>query len=1126
MYPKPKTVTLVTLMVLLFTFTGELHAGVSDIISRAGTWWKSGSIRSDVLSSEVVASEDQNDDEDEDEEDEDEEGDDNAPGGRLPGMCRVPQQPALMRCEIGSGFLCVDTPPGGVDGDSVRIRGTIDRSGSVFASIRIAVQNEYTKKLEYVDTADPRTSDCWDETAGDDSFCIDSEGFFSASVPLRESGPYTVSMSASRLSGESVEKRVRTSRVVAPVLNDNNVSFDPDVKSSKTMEGTMVTVTIELLGECNFCDFIGASTGGVTVSIENTMTDSSGDTKQISCPTTVEQGGQGRFVIGVPVGPGKNSITVSVCNDATGSDCPALENISFTATGEIVGIETISPPPRPIYDSDEYHVIPWEFRTSGGLSCVELRFNREEPRELCAGADGLFSVDLAPRKGINVATLASADGTDQFAWTFGWGGIRSPFADEASSIEVPDALGLAVSGRMIGDILVPFMNNFLASDEFDSFIMMLLEKTLGGDSENGRSDPGDEELPDVEAPQIPECDTGGGLGEYLITLGGIPTIGGIRLSDFSLNTGSMNLSLVAENLKIRINLSPDEDGDAKADKDPLPLIISFETAKFDISLTMDKDGEGRDILLLSSPYDDCNYKDSSYCKEIPSSLVPKNFKGNATSWGNFVRCDENNAGSEAKEACNAINSINAQTGVISEMVLDAINSAVYCGGSRALTGMMRDYVRFPVQIGCVDEQSCEGVMGKLLPSVKLPLGVKLGGGTGFSSSGLFAGLSLSAGDKVFFDSTPGEFHIPDAGVVVDGDAPGDEAAAGSISGYDIGASISLDAVNAILYALIAHGDGYDVRGFLDFDIHEQFFNNVGFDFVEECDAFEAIPGIRDTLPTLCYLRPRVMELLGSSLTTYGYFPGKQPLIMALRGSRALAPRLVATTVDKIPVVPRTGDIDFSAGAEVPDGNLVELQLGGVELSFYAIELDETQSVNDYGNLPIKFDSDGKPVIHSMLPDDPDPWKGPIVSFDVTLLLGLEIGDVEADPEADSGFVIRVRTLADRSRLILTPIEGSNVTTIPSRKLISNLADQLMTALSMLSPKESAIAIPVPRELAFENADDGGLFSLLGLRKISMGSDGLSLAFDHESNSISILLKAIIEQVVHVEGEELRYVLPD
>jgi hypothetical protein len=85
---------------------------------------------------------------------------------------------------------------------------------------------------------------------------------------------------------------------------------------------------------------------------------------------------------------------------------------------------------------------------------------------------------------------------------------------------------------------------------------------------------------------------------------------------------------------------------------------------------------------------------------------------------------------------------------------------------------------------------------------------------------------------------------------------------------------------------------------------------------------------------------------------------------------------------------------------------------------------------DHG-LPIEFDQAGKPLIKSMRPMDPDPWNGQIISFDLSLLLGIEIGEIANDPDDASEFSLPVRILSDRSRLVLTPISGSNSTMVPS-----------------------------------------------------------------------------------------------
>jgi hypothetical protein len=1009
----------------------------------------------------------------------------------------------------------MDTPPGGVATDKAIVRGTIDRRGSVPASIRIAVQHEYTKDIRFVDTSSPALEKCWEDDRPAVPFCIDADGRFSAEVPLERQGPYTISMSASRVSGESVEKKVRMSRVSAVKLSPSSVTFDPDIQTTPEIDAPMVTVTIGLLGDCSFCDFIGASTGGVTATVVNEIVEKNGEVKTISCDTTVEQGGQGRFVIGVPAMPGKNSITVKACNAATGGDCPSVGAVNFTAKGEVAAFQIISPPPMPSYSSDEYPEIDMAFKTGGGISCLDMQFNREEVREVCADDGGVFHANLEPRVGINIATFNTKDGGEAFAWTFGWGKLVSPFKSPGGSVAIDDAAGIFLSNHLIGEILIPFVNNFIASDEFYNFIAELFLKATASDAGDGGEAASEAEAPNI----IPGCDAGGSQGEYAIGIGGMPEFKSLELADYSIGDGKINLAAAVKELRATITVAPDKDGDGKADKDPLPIVLSFAEAKIVFSVEMMGEAEPK-LLLISSPYTDCSYK-GSYCKDTPASLVPDNFKGDATPSGNFIRCDESKAKGDAVEPCKALNSLNAQTGVVGEMILDAINDIIYCKGSGAASGLLRDYGVMGVPIGCKEGGQCEGMMDKVLPAMSLPLGVKLSD-VSIKSNGVSIGASASAGSNEFFKDTPDAYKIESAGVIV-GDEERDISPMLDYS-HDFSLGLSLNGVDALLYAAVAHGDGRGVRGLMDFDIHEPFFNMLGYDFVKECDGFEPIPGVKDKPPTLCYIRPRVMELLGSALTSYGYFPPKQPVMMAIRGNRALAPRISVVSLERLPVVPREKTVDDNGGNEdIPTGSLAELEIGGATISFYALEVDKDAPEDAYGNLPVKLDASGRPVIRSMRPDSASPWDGQIVSFDMTLLLGIEIGDIKPDEESENGYSMNLRLLADRSRLVLTPIEGSNSTTIPARRLISSLADQVMTAISQMSQKESPTVIPIPAEIAIAASEnEGGPF---GLSKISIGPDGLSLRFDDESDVISIAVTAAIEQLLHKAGEPVTYHLP-
>lgn len=1035
---------------------------------------------------------------------------DSLPGSTgTPGMCLVPQEPAKTECTIGSGFLCVSTPPGGVADPSFVLSGTIDTLSSTLASIQIVAQNDYTKNTSAVDTSSPASTGCR-EGDFEGQFCLDADGWFAARVGLDENGPYTVRVSASRLTGESVTRSVHVSRVIPTELAQDDISFNPDVKVEPFVESTHVSVTVDLLGDCQFCDFIGASTGGVTVSVENVITDSNDVERRISCATTIEQGGQGRFMLGVPAGSGENVITVRACNAAAdGASCPSVGGFAFSAAGVVDAsdaVEFISPEPRPSYDEDQYPSIPWKFRMAGQDSCKSVRLNREAPKEICPDSQGVYSMDIKPRQGINVVSILSETGADEFAWTFGWGEIISPHGGSDGAISVPSAAEFGLTSSAAKGILLPAINNYLASDEFRQLLDCLLSDMGGGD---GDGNSGSDEAYD----SIPKCSSTGG-GEFSTELRGKPDLGETFLKYLEFENDEMGFSLIVKDTEIGLDLIPEKD------LPPLPLVISIRKAKLDVELKVGKSGDGGPRILVSSPHEDCDYKSGTYCKHMPAPLIPKNIVGGANSYGGFLKCDMSLAKGKAKEACAAINSLNAQTGILSEVVLDALNEALYCGGSAALTRAAREGVDIPpVKIGCAVRGGCTEGLGAIIPLIRIPIGIEIEDGLGISKNGIYVDAGLSFGDSETYAHTPGEFKIDSAGIVATSGMGERALASPGGFGGDLNAAIALDAVNALLFTAIAQGDGRKYRGALDIDVHEPFFENLGFDFVKECDAYEIPAGGDDERPTLCHIRPRVSELLGTALTTYGYLPGNHPLLMAVRGNRALGPHISAVDLDDLPVVIQDEEGLSGEGGSTPVGSLLAIDVGGLMLSFYALEVDEAAGLDEYGNPAVKLDDSGRPIIISMQPGDPDPLNGAIISFDLTLLLGVEIGRIEPDPSDDSSFVMKLGVLGDRTRLVLTPVPGTNATTVPAAGLVSSLAEKLKLAISALG----GFDIPIPREIALE-PDDDGLFGMLGLARIGFGEDGLSLDFDVESDKAMLAVSAVLTQVLHVNGEQKEYVL--
>jgi hypothetical protein len=1122
----------VTVMVLCIPQTS--FAGVGDLFDLAANWWGTHSAGLQVnLQSDETPTQPSDDEEppsdeplDEPSDEPSEEPEPDGEGGgetrRVRGMCVLTQEPPITVCEIGSGFLCLNSPAGGVASDSTDIRGTIDRRGSVMASIRVAVQNEYTKKTVFVDTNNiTEASDCWSGAALKDSFCLDGDGRFNVTVPLSEPGSYSVSVTASRISGESVEKRVRLSRVVPLEFARADVEFSPNVTEMTSTDESHVMVTANLLGECSFCDFIGASTGGVKITVENTIKDADGSIRHIKCATTVEQGGQGRYVVGVPVENGTNRISITACNEAVKGNCPRIDGIDFIGRGGVGNLVTSSPPPQPSYDSREWPTIPWAFTLGPIASCVHLQLNREAPQEICPDGQGNFSVELKPKTGINVATISLDGHTENYAWSFGWGEIVSPFASGNGAITVPVAAQLAIPAKTVSGVIIPLANNFLAADEFDSLLSGLLDGMMGDDSSESDS---------VSTPvNIPMCGGGGSLGGFGYSVRGEPKIGGVQLKYVEFGENELDLSLILDNTQVGLDLYPDANGDGNPDKAPLPLIIDIRKAKIDVKLRLE--GEGADtLILLDSPHNDCDFKRGSYCQHRPASLIPKNLAGGAYSYGGFIKCDMSKAKAEAKRACRAINTLDAQTGVVSEKVLDAINDAIYCSGSSMLTGLLQDGVTIPdIELGCADGEECEDFISNIFPNVRIPLALLLDDFLKISSEGMLINVGVGVGREDVYSKTPSEYRIENAGLVM-----GESAGEGPLenpkaSGQQLEVAVSLDALNAALFVATVQGDGRDNRGLLDFDIHERFFRAMGFDFVEECDKFEPIPGEKEELPTLCHIRPRVGELLGSSLTSYGYFDSKQPILLAIRGNRALAPRLEVASIEDLSVVERGGDGNpaLDGGGEdatEPTGELLALEIGGLELSFYDVELDESQGYDDYGNPAVKYDSNGDAIIKTMRPDEPDARDGPIISFDLTILLGIEVGISEAIAEDESGYVISIRTLSDRSRLVITGMEGSNSTTVPDAGLISALNEKLALAIAGMTPPDQAITFPIPSEIALE-ADENGEFALFGLKAIGFSKDGLGIVTDPKTNFIRVAVSAIITQLLHQNENVVEYSIP-
>ena len=328
-------------------------------------------------------------------------------------QCQAPAIPIPVLCEAGGKFLCLNTPPGGVREDTLFLKGRLNLENSVLGQFSVSTQHEYTKKIKTLNVSKTAETKCWETTSlQNGELCLEKNGIFSIRVPLEDLGPFTLFATATRLSGEPAQASARVSRVMAPTMTADVVSYEPDIASGSVPEGTQyVKVIVDLLKGCQetsgACDFIGAATGGVTVTAANEMTGP--PQKKILCATTTVLGGAGRFAIGVPVVPGENRISVSVCNAVTGFEkekCPTLASPSFRVGGISPKIEILSPlSDGPLYwDPEKNPGVTLRFKVAGfrQTACdksVQVALNTGAPAAVCPNTAGIYAIDLHPGSG-------------------------------------------------------------------------------------------------------------------------------------------------------------------------------------------------------------------------------------------------------------------------------------------------------------------------------------------------------------------------------------------------------------------------------------------------------------------------------------------------------------------------------------------------------------------------------------------------------------------------------------------------------------------------------------------------------------------------------------------------------
>jgi hypothetical protein len=353
------------------------------------------------------------------------------------------------------------------------------------------------------------------------------------------------------------------------------------------------------------------------------------------------------------------------------------------------------------------------------------------------------------------------------------------------------------------------------------------------------------------------------------------------------------------------------------------------------------------------------------------------------------------------------------------------------------------------------------------------------------------------GSKNFFSSFPDDLKRPDVGYIRRPFLASQPSIANTTN-YDLGISVSEDVINALLFVLTEQDPG-NAKGLLDWDLHEALLKKLGFDAVKECDEFKSTSP-EDKPPALCDLRLRVSNILGSTLTTNGYFQPKQPIMLRARGNRQISPRIA--------LFERDGK------------QYIDLQIADLEISFFALQIDENRSTDQHGNLPLKLDENGDPYIWSMNPSDPDPNNGPIIKVKLSAILAFEVTKLTTDESDPSKLAISIRPEQNLSQIIFKPVEGGNSTIIPDDKIVSAFEEKIKFGINIYSDPSKAIKMRLPKEIIFDQ------LNIIGLKKISFGGNGLQLQAEDSQEYLDLFLKMSFNQILSIDGQTQTFTIPE
>lgn len=1056
-----------------------------------------------------------------------------APGSE----CPMPLMHVQAQCNGSGSFLCAQTSSLGVTSDVMRVSGHIDRTLGHLSALRVIVQHDQTKTF----TTHELGSD------------VSVDGRFAQDIALPHVGNYTLTVTAFRASGTPAQETLHVARVQAPNLEHATVVYEPQAEGGAALQTDHVTLTVDLFAQCENCDTVGSGANAATVRVTNRVRLPSGEVQHVVRSSNVAQ--RGVYQLCVPTRTGDNQLHIEVCNAATGETCPQLDPIDVRVRDTHVAIhpELEVWKGRVMFSAVHYDTVPLRFRVDG-LSetesecsdAVTVEVNRERSAPLCPDADGMYHMEMTPITGINLAVIhvQTPQASASYPVTFGWGDLQSPWNNDGSlksdeELWFADALTFGVRQDFLSQTIRELINNFTRSDQFETFL---------ADMAFGRPAPQDHDVETTEGPaaeslahirdSIPYCATEQSSSNMVIELADRPQVGGFEITRIAFGDDEAQLSLELRDVSALLRYYRDNDEDGTPDAAVLPLHVAFKRLAMHPRIRLIR-GESPQVLFTADTTE-CDFKSDRFCTEKPAIVVPKNFFGAANEAGAFVQCDHKQQEIDPSqvEGCKSLNMINAHMGVLSEKVLDALNETLYCSASSMLTYALRDGAsQVDVHAGCapvghdahdssiqINALSCEAAQSSLFADRywHVPMGVNLTESLLHGNTrGMWARIATRIGDSQFFAGLTETVRHAGTGFITAPRAPripADQALAGK---QDVFFGLSNHLLNQLLFTLTMQGETAHARdvfgsivgnggGLLDWDLHRGLLQDVGFDPVASCEG--------DGEPhQLCPVRPRMNELMGPAITTEGYFAADHPLMLRIRGSRRLMPRL-RFYEDDVPV-PATeeGQLPSTRPAQ-----LIELQIPDLAVSFYALERDT--------NGALVYDDAGIPVIESVLPDIDDPLLGYIVRARATLLVTLELVSVAPSETNPEHVQVVLRTEPTMARVGFAADAESNNTVIPTKRLLSALQQKINYGMTLFAGRnandDNVITLNVPKRLVLSTpADAESIAGMLGLRELRLPKESVHFGVDVGQDFLTLGGKMHFLQRLSVDGEAREWSIP-